>query len=95
MPEVGSEAMNRRTGGFRYRVAGVFRRTLVLQLEFERPPSLENIGWPSRFQPVRYWRDATPEDLTTVAGAEGQHPAPIPGPTWSETRPAPPPARDA
>jgi len=71
-----------RTGGFRYRVAGIFRRSLVLQLEFERQRCTSGTSWPPRYSPERYWRDATLEDLTAE-----------PSPTTQ--RPIPPPARDA
>jgi len=98
--------MSMRTGAYRYRVAGIFRRTLVLQLEFERQRLISGTQWPPRYAPERYWRDATVEDLTAEPRV-----AQIPSPTWLERRPAtgsgappnppnkgsgaqPPPARD-
>ncbi|KAF0102220.1 MAG: hypothetical protein FD144_2655 [Rhodospirillaceae bacterium] len=75
--------MTQRTGAFRYRVGGIFRHSLVLQLEFEHQRLVSTIGWPPRYAPERYWRDATLEDLTAEPRT-----APIPSPTWSETRPA-------
>jgi len=74
--------MTQRTGAFRYRIGGLFRRLLVLQLEFERKRLVSGVGWPPRYAPERYWRDATLEDLTA-------EPAP------ATQRSAPPPARAA
>lgn len=74
--------MSTRTGGFRYRTGGILRRSLVLQLEFERQRRISAIGWPPRYAPERYWRDATLEDLTAE-------------PALATQRPVPPPARDA
>lgn len=57
------------TGAFRYRIGGIFRRLLVLQLEFEGQRLVSALGWPPRYAPERYWRDATLEDLTAEPSA--------------------------
>lgn len=78
--------MSKRTGRTRYRVAGIWRCALVLQLEFERQRRTSGTRWPPQYEPERYWRDATLEDMTTEPDDSTGAPTQSSMSTWSETR---------